>query len=40
VLYAVWGHSMVVFADKLIVFGGADENVKVTNKIFVLDASK
>lgn len=38
-LHAVWGHSMVVFADKIVIFGGADESVKVTNKLAVLDAS-
>jgi hypothetical protein len=39
-LHAVWGHSMVVFEDKLMIFGGADENGKATNNVVVLDASK
>ncbi len=38
VLHSVWGHSMVVFAEKIIIFGGADENVKTTNTLVVLDA--
>ena len=34
----VKGHSMVVFADKLVIFGGVDEKETVTNKLMVLDA--
>jgi len=39
-MHKVWGHSMAQFQDKLIIFGGADDNVKVTNKLVVLDASE
>lgn len=40
ILYPVSGHAMVVFGEYVVIFGGADRDGNLTNRVEVLSTSK